>query len=227
MRPYIVRRSDHLTKLALRFGFSADEVWSHPRNAELKAKRRNPNILCPGDVLWIPDEARLPLPLDVGAANAYVASVPEVTVRLTLRDAAGVPLRGRKYVAVGPGTRVEGEVGTEGLVEIPMDAHVEEILLAVEGEDAQWRLLVGQLDPHDEASGAEQRLLSLSGGGALALDRYWRPARADEAAAPAPLECPERRLALSVLAFQRARGLDATGDVDDGTRAKLRSEFGC
>jgi len=39
-RPYIVRAGDHLFGLACRYGFNAEEVLDHPKNAELKLLHR-------------------------------------------------------------------------------------------------------------------------------------------------------------------------------------------
>src|SRR5215813_7826422 len=36
-------------------GLKWDTVWNHPKNAQLKAKRKDPNVLMPGDVVYLPD----------------------------------------------------------------------------------------------------------------------------------------------------------------------------
>src|SRR6185503_19739164 len=54
---YTVKQGDHLMKIAERFGFSTYEtIWNRPENAELKNKRDSPNLLLPGDRLFIPDK---------------------------------------------------------------------------------------------------------------------------------------------------------------------------
>ena len=61
MKPYVVKQGDYLLKLAHGLGFDADTVWNADENADLKAKR-DPNILCPGDLLYVPDSEPKPLP---------------------------------------------------------------------------------------------------------------------------------------------------------------------
>ena len=52
---YTVKQGDCLSSIAHRFGFCDWHVlWDHPSNAAFKAKRKNPNIIYPGDVLFIP-----------------------------------------------------------------------------------------------------------------------------------------------------------------------------
>ncbi|MEJ7712150.1 MAG: hypothetical protein WKF84_20390 [Pyrinomonadaceae bacterium] len=52
---YIVRAGDCINSIAFERGFFWETLWGHPKNAELKSKRRNPNILKEGDVVHIPD----------------------------------------------------------------------------------------------------------------------------------------------------------------------------
>ncbi len=54
MQPYVIRQGDFLLKLAHKFGFDADSVWSDPSNSALRTLRSDPNILSPGDILYIP-----------------------------------------------------------------------------------------------------------------------------------------------------------------------------
>jgi hypothetical protein len=52
---YTVRSGDCMSSLAFDRGFIWETLWNHPKNADLKSKRRDPNILLEGDVVWIPD----------------------------------------------------------------------------------------------------------------------------------------------------------------------------
>ena len=53
---YTVRQGDHLSKIAKDNGFTDYTViWDHPNNSDLKKQRQNPNILLPGDQVFIPD----------------------------------------------------------------------------------------------------------------------------------------------------------------------------
>jgi hypothetical protein len=52
---YIVQPGDCISSLAGARGLKWDTVWNHPKNAQLKAKRKDPNVLMPGDVIYLPD----------------------------------------------------------------------------------------------------------------------------------------------------------------------------
>ena len=55
MPNYTVKQGEYLSKIAKSFGFADYKaIWDHPENAEFKKKRKNPNILYPGDNLFIP-----------------------------------------------------------------------------------------------------------------------------------------------------------------------------
>ena len=54
MRPYVVRQGEHLAGIAARYGFDPQPVWEHEANSELREQRRDPQILAPGDLLYIP-----------------------------------------------------------------------------------------------------------------------------------------------------------------------------
>ncbi len=54
-RPHIVRPGEFLALLASRYGFDADDVWNDDKNKSLLKAGRNPNILQPGDVVYLPE----------------------------------------------------------------------------------------------------------------------------------------------------------------------------
>src|ERR1019366_6809345 len=53
---YVVKQGDHLSGIADAYGFpSYKKIWNHPNNGALKALRQNPNVLFPGDSVYLPD----------------------------------------------------------------------------------------------------------------------------------------------------------------------------
>ena len=53
---HVVAQGEYLSLIAARFGFRDPRViWNHPDNAALRERRKNPNVLFPGDVLTIPE----------------------------------------------------------------------------------------------------------------------------------------------------------------------------
>jgi nucleoid-associated protein YgaU len=53
---HTVVQGEYLSKIARSYGFSDYRtIWEHPKNAALKQARQNPNVLFPGDRLFIPD----------------------------------------------------------------------------------------------------------------------------------------------------------------------------
>src|SRR3990167_8898017 len=57
---YVVVKGDNLTKIARRFDVPGGwrTIYNHPKNRAFKAKRPDPNLIYPGDVLWIDEEEK-------------------------------------------------------------------------------------------------------------------------------------------------------------------------
>jgi nucleoid-associated protein YgaU len=55
---HFVQQGECLSRIARRYGVREWRVvWDSPENEQLRAKRQNPNVLYPGDVVVIPDAA--------------------------------------------------------------------------------------------------------------------------------------------------------------------------
>jgi hypothetical protein len=191
MIPYVIEQGDYLARLAFRFGFDADDVWNDAKNAELKA-RRDPNILAPGDVLYIPETSRVTgAPLAVGGENSFLCDAPEARVEIRLIDEKGAPHAGKRCVVAGIGEpRTETSDG-DGILRFSVPVTLRAVTVTVE-DGYSFEASIGCLDPHDEPSGREMRLRNL---GFLPDDDVMRPE-----------EDRETRLAGALAAFQRAHG---------------------
>lgn len=210
MRSYVIRQGDYLTRLGARLGFDPQEVWDHPKNAELKARRKSWEVLAPGDVLALPADTRAPLPIGKGAPASFVAKVPRVSVTLKYLGEDG-PLSGEPYVIDGLPERTTGETGGDGTVRVQVPVIVSEFTVRFPRRLQRQSVRVGHLDPSDESGGIIQRLAHLGYLG-------HRDASGGNTS--------EAQLAHGVRAFQRSARLPVTGVLDHATVEALRSEHG-
>jgi peptidoglycan hydrolase-like protein with peptidoglycan-binding domain len=212
MRPYVVRQGDYLGKLAHRYGFDADEVWNLSDNDKLRQARPNPNILCPGDILYIPESPGRELQATSGTTNQYKASLPTTKVTITLRDRQGA-IANIGYIVEGLAKPIEGTTDGDGVAKFSVPIHVRAVDLVLRGEHHNTRYLVriGHMDPIEERSGQRARLAHLG---------YLRAPHAEVDTDEDP------RLEHALRTFQRAQGLPESGAADSATLSALADAHG-
>lgn len=60
---YVVTPGDTLSGIAELCDVTTEEIYGHPLNEKLRARRPSPDLILPGDVMWVPgDEAPSPTP---------------------------------------------------------------------------------------------------------------------------------------------------------------------
>src|ERR1017187_5867430 len=90
---YIVRQGDHLSKIAKAFGFSDyHTIWNDPNNAALKQQRQNPNVLFPGDSLFIPDRQLRVESRSTDQKHFFKKKTAGLKLRLILKDLYEKPI---------------------------------------------------------------------------------------------------------------------------------------
>jgi N-acetylmuramoyl-L-alanine amidase len=90
---YTVQQGDHLASIAKAFGFSDwRTIWTHPNNADLKKNRQNPNVLYPGDQLFVPDRQLRQESCNTDNKHGFVKKTSDLKLRLTLRDQYEQPI---------------------------------------------------------------------------------------------------------------------------------------
>jgi len=214
-----VQQGEHIAGIAAMYGFPKyAPIWNHPNNASLRQTRDNPNVLLPGDELYVPDPQTQqfdrpvdqehtfklsadPLELLIVLHNIYGKPVAQRPCTLTLglnqfqltSDANGLIRHGIPKKAVDASLTVKDQVTVKG-TDIPIDRH--------------FQLKIGYLDPVDQPSGQQARLANLG---------YYRgPA--------APQDADE--FLSAVEEFQCDNNLTVDGICGPQTQAKLKSVHG-
>lgn len=213
--PYVVRQGDYLAKIAHALGFHLEEVWNDPRNAELKA-RRDPNILHPGDLLYVPSPAPPPLAISGGTSNDYAATIPTTTIKLVFNGVDG-PLANEPYVLEGlSGEPVQGTTDGSGTVTFDVAVHLRECQITFTGPNIVYPIAIGEMDPIEEPSGVRKRLQHLGYG----VDVE------DETSGDMTTEAQDAYDQLAITSFQHDHQLTITGAMNDETRAALLEAHG-
>ncbi len=211
--PYVVRQGDTLLSIAVAHGVDPGLIWNEPKNAELaQVKRRDPDMLGPGDVIYIPSE-RPPDPgVSLKARNRFRGAIPTVEVRFAFRGERG-PLAGEPYEVTGvddpKNEPILGRLDAAGVFKMVLPVGLKEFLLRFPKQCIEHRVEVGRLNPYDDLSGMRRRLLHLG---------YRSVRQAD--GTPVDFTDPESER-LTLQWFQRAQGLEPTGFPDEATLARI------
>src|SRR5689334_22802404 len=98
---HTVAQGEHLSGIAWTYGFSDYRtIWNHPNNAGLKTKRQNPNVLFPGDELFIPDRDCGEAARSTDQRHEFVLARPVLKLRLALEDQYEKPIAGASCLLV-------------------------------------------------------------------------------------------------------------------------------
>lgn len=127
---YTVQKGDSLSKIAKTFKINSwRAIYDHPANAEFRKKRPNPDLIHPGDVLFIPGKAPEVITLQSGQRHRvqvilpkHVADPPEIPeswVKFQVIDDAGKPVKGVKLkLKLANGEAMEVETNADGRIEL-------------------------------------------------------------------------------------------------------------
>lgn len=208
---HCVVQGECLSSIAHKYGFGDyRKIYDHPDNADFKKKRPNPNVIYPGDVLVIPDFEAKTEDCGTESRHKFRAKKLGTKVRIVLASDDGQAYGGKRYLMTIDGQHFQGKTTSAGLVEqvIPPDAKSGELVIFLNDGDGiegySFPLELGALDPPDQVSGAQARLLNLG------FDCGSANGTIDDST-KAALE-----------AFQEKQGLTVSGDLDDATIKKLR-----
>ena len=198
---YQVKQGDCIYSIAYDRGFFGDTIWDHPNNKDLKDKRTNPNVLLPGDNVYIPDKRLREYSETTNQVYKYKCKNTPKELRIQLKFLE-TPLKDVEYTLDIDGKEQKGKTDGEGWLKqkIVPNAKTAKLKLA---DGIEFDLRLGHLDPSDELAGVQERLQTLG--------LYAGPisGKHDE----------ETKASLKV--FQLTHDLEATGEADENTKKSL------
>jgi N-acetylmuramoyl-L-alanine amidase len=207
MPEYRVHQGDCIWSIAKTAGLLPMTIWNHPNNSALKAKRKDPNILFPGDVVFVPGLAAAEFVRPVDRTHKFQLDGFRAKLRIRLLD-DGAPRADEKYTLNVGGKRTNGQTDSNGWITENVSAHAKEGMLFLQDGHEQYPIRLGELDPVDEVSGIQARLRNLGFyGGDI-------DGEMDDATSAA------------ISLFQKDNQLEETGAADSATQAALKSAYG-
>lgn len=208
MPTHIIKQGEHISKIAEQYQFNNYQtIWEHPQNAELKRKRQNPNVLLPGDQLFIPEKEVKKVACTTAQKHRFRVQSQKVMLRIVLRDLNSEPIANTPCKLEVEGTVYQLNTDGKGMIEqlIPKTAE--------SGRLSFRRMVIpikiGHLDPVEEISGWRARLNNLG----------YNAGTSDDPKDPLMLSAVEE--------FQIDYELKLDGICGQQTQAKLKEIHGC
>ncbi len=209
---HLVKQGECIESIAFKHGFHWRTIWEDPGNAQLNRTCMTPNILKPGDEVYIPQKRTKSESCLTEQRHRFKLKGVPSKVQLRLVDAAGNLRTGLSYkLEVQDGPTYQGKIPEDGWIKhsIPPEAKAAKLELVAEEFTEEYVLQLGGLDPIYELTGVQQRLQNL---GYSLSD-------------PAGVFGPATEAALRN--FQAAHGLIASGEADSPTLDMLLEIYGC
>jgi len=201
MPMHTVAQGECVTSIAARAGFTWETVWNDGRNTALKNKRKDPNVLFPGDEIYIPDRDVKKVSRPTGQRHTFIKTIAKARVHVRLLD-GDKPRASVPYTLVVDDVTIAGATTADGFIkhDIPANAQRGQLTVGSGKLKEEYEFQFGTVDPVESEEGIRGRLIDLGYG-------------TDD-------------LSAAISAFQHKEKLTITGAVDAATRDRLRERFG-
>lgn len=206
-KKYIVKQGDCISSIAFKYGLFPDTIWNDSKNSDLKQERKDPNVLLPGDEVYIREKEEKEESCASGKKHRFKRKgVPEKLIIQFRCD--GEPRANEAYVLEIDGELSEGETDPNGKVEIPIPPDAKKGNITFRDTGDKYNLNLGHLDPITEITGVQKRLRNLG----------FYDGSVDGKISP--------DFEHALRAFQEKNNLEPTGTLDENTRSKIEETYG-
>jgi len=206
MSQYTIKEGECLSSIAQRHGLFWQKIWDHPNNTELK-RRRDPNILYPGDVVFIPEKEKKQENGSTEQRHRFRKKGVPAKVRLRLKR-NDQPRANESYVLEVDGNFFTGTTDADGKLEQSIPPNAKKGKLFIGKKREEYILNLGYMDPLNELIGIQKRLNNLG--------FHCGPTNG--------VLTPQTTDALK--AFQKKHNLTESGEADEATKNKLIEIYG-
>jgi|SRR5882724_1729742 len=225
---HIVEQGEFLSGIARLHGFASYKtIWDAPENQELKDKRKNPNILLPGDKLFIPDKETKEEARGSEKKHRFEFQGESIKLRIELMGLKNEPLAGHECSLSVEGDTIELTTKADGILEQIISNKAQTGKIVDRGKpgaefptEREIPLKIGHLDPADQVSGQIGRLNNL-GYNAGENPDHTLTANKEETIKKSP------QFLSAVEEFQCDFALKVDGVCGANTQAKLVKAHGC
>ena len=210
---HTVEQGEHMSSIAANYGFADYKtLWELPDNAQLRLKRKDPDVLLPGDTISVRQPELRIESKSTEQRHHFQVRGRTVVLRLMLRSYDRQPLANAECDLTLEGRNVRLRTNEEGMLETPIAKTTQNGSLAIAApglSDAHFSFKVGHLDPIDEETGWQARLNNLG---------YWS----------GDIGTADRmELQSAIEEFQCDFGLVTDGICGPETLGKLKEIHGC
>ena len=165
---HTVKQGEYMAFIAAEYGFTNwQTIWNVPQNAALKSQRQNPNVLFPGDQVYVPDPAVKNVAKPTDNTHTFKLKNSTLKLRLTLHDMYEEPIANAKCVLSLGGNTINVTTDGNGGIEQEIPPTTQNGILVIQDSEqtpfnnTQIPILIGSLDPVDQVSGQIARLNNL------------------------------------------------------------------
>jgi N-acetylmuramoyl-L-alanine amidase len=210
---YTVKQGDTIPSIASDYGFTDPKtIWNDPNNAQLKGLRKNPNVLFPGDQVYIPDKDPRIEDRPTDQLHKFVKHKPPLKLKLVLEDIYEKPIANAECQLILGNDSYDVTTDDNGRIEQPVKPNVKTGSIIIKDPQTAFQsevipIKIGYLDPVEELSGQLARLDNLG---------YFPGDGSDDAQFESAVE-----------EFQCDNNLTVDGVCGPGTQAKLKEIHGC
>ena len=200
---HTIEEGDSITSLAAKYGHFVETIWNDPGNRELKLKRKDMDILLPGDEVVIPDKRIVEREKPTDQKHRFKRKGVPAVFRLQVFDDE-LPRTHQDYVLKVDGRIYQGTTDDKGTLHEFVDPCASEGDLVIGPDNFRISIQFGCLDPAGELAGVQKRLENLG---------YWCGEASGEM---------NSSTEIALTQFQRRFELEESGRADEATVKKLQ-----
>ncbi len=207
---YVIKQGECIESIAAKFNLYWKNIWDAPENASLRAARKHPNALLPGDRVFIPEMQIKEISAQTEQRHKFKKKGVPSKIDLILKDQKGEPRSGIPYILEIDGKIINYKTGADGRVKHSISPLAQKVRLIVNPGEKQeeYNLLIRHLDPITEISGIQGRLNNLG----------YDCGRIDGSLGP--------KTKAAICEFQKTHNLTVTGELDEATIQAIEKEYG-